>query len=348
VGPGSPCYRSVVTPLATLLLLVAAPQEPTGPVVLEEAVSVERVMVDARVLDGGRAVQDLRPESFRVRIDDEAAELVSVTWISAEGARALSFRDPSEGEGPTIAPVRGRLIVLFFQKDLHPTRTGGLLRLLEESRRLVGRLGPEDRVAVLSFDTHLKLWCDFTRDARRLDRVLKHDVIFEERARYVEPSPDPSLAYHLSLEASRRAASPETALRLIGEALGEVKGSKTLVFLGYGLGELSGPTVAFHADYDDALRALLEADVTVFSLDVTNADRHTLEVGLQEVAAETGGFYARTHVFTRQAMNRLEQALEGHYVLEVAHPSGPRGRHQIDVDLVDRRGRVYARKAYFD
>jgi hypothetical protein len=212
----------------------------------------------------------------------------------------------------------------------------------------VARLGPDDRVAILSFDTHLKLWCDFTNNPRTLDRVLTHDVIFQERARYVEPAPGPSIAYNLSLAASRRAASPETALRLIGEALGEVEGSKTLVFLGYGLGQLSGPTVAFHGDYDDALRALLEADVTVFSLDITDADRHTLEVGLQEVAAETGGFYARTHVFAGQAMARLEQALEGYYVLEVAHPGGPRGRHELDVDLVDRRGAVYARRSYFD
>jgi VWFA-related protein len=337
-----------VTRIALALLLAAGVQEPPGPVVFEEAVSVERVMVDARVLDGGKAVRDLEPEGFRVRIDGEPAELVSVTWISAAGAEVLRFRDRTLDETPVVAPVRGRLIVLFFQKDLHPTRTGGLLRLIGEARRMVERLGPDDRVAVLSFDTHLKLWCDFTNDPQALDRVIAHDVIFQERARYVEPGPDPSLAYHLSLEASRRAASPETALRLIGEALGEVEGSKTLVFLGYGLGQLSGTTVAFHADYDDALRALLEADVTVFSLDITNADYHSLEVGLREVAAETGGFYARTHVFSGQAMERLEQALEGHYILEVAHPGGPRGRHAIDVDLVDRPGRVYARRAYFD
>jgi VWFA-related protein len=337
-----------VSPLATLLLLVAAIQEPPGPPVLQEAVSVERVMVDARVLDGGRAVRDLQPEDFRVRIDGEPSELVSVTWISAAGAEIVPFADRSEEGDLVPAPVRGRLLVIFVQKDLEPTRIVGLFHMLEEARRLMGRLGPEDLVAVLSFDTHLKLWCDFTNDTQTLDRVLAHDVLFQERARYVEPAPDPSIAYHLSLEASRRAASPETALRLIGEALGEVEGSKTLVLLGYGFGQLSGSTVAFDGDYDDALRALLEADVTVFSLDVTDADYHSLEVGLQEVAEETGGFYSRTHVFTRQAMSRLEEALEGHYVLEVAHPGGPRGRHDIDVDLVDRPGRVYARKAYFD
>ena len=307
-------------------------------------------MVDARVLHRGKAVSGLGSESFRVRIDGDPAELVSVTWISARGAEPRPALDGLPGDPATLQPppVRGRLVVLFFQKELHPTRTGGFMLLLKEARRMISRFGPEDRVATLSFDTHLKLWRDFTADKDSLDRALESDVIFKERPRYIEPGPDPSLAASLSLEESRRAALPETALKLIGEALGEVPGSKTLVFFGHGMGQLSGPGVSFHADYGIARRALLEADVTVFTLDVTNADHHTLEVGLQDIAAETGGFYARAHDFSGQAMSRLEQALEGHYVLEVAHPGGPLGRHDIDVDLVDGSGRVLARKTYFD
>jgi VWFA-related protein len=337
--------------LAAILILLAVAQEPPGPPVLQATVSVERVLVDARVLDGGRAVRDLRPEQFRVRIDGKASELVSVTWISAEGAESLPFADHADQEAtPSIGgvPVRGRRIVLFFQKDYRTGRTMGLLRLLEEARRLVERMGPTDLVAVASFDTHLKLWRDFTSDRSQLLSALEHDVLFGERARYLGLGPEPSLVAHLGLEDSRRAASPETALRLIAEALKHVDGSKTLVFCGYGFGQLMGSRVEYHWDYEPALRALLEAEVAVFTLDSTDADFHSLEIGLQEMAAETGGFYARTHDFTELAVNRLEEALEGHYVLEVAHPGGPRGRHEIEVDLVGRSGWVYARRAYFD
>jgi hypothetical protein len=191
---------------------------------------------------------------------------------------------------------------------------------------MVERLGPEDFVAVLSFDTHLKLWCDFSGDRETLDRILRHDVIYEERARYVEPAPGPSLAYHLGLEASRRCGHP-------GDGLAPRRGG--------------APRGGWLQD-DEALRAFLEAGVAVFTLDVTDADRHSLEVELRRIADETGGLYARTHVFTHQAVSRLEEALEGHYVLEVVHPGGPRGRHTLDVDLADRPGRVLARKAYFD
>lgn len=339
----------MLTGLALWLLPpLLVPQENPGPTLLDQVVTVERVMVDARVIHRGRAVRGMSPESFRVRIDGEPSEVFSVTWVSAAGAEARGASSTAPGSSGHEPPVRGRLVVLFFQKDLHPTRTRGFLLLLQESRRLLSRFGPEDRVAILSFDTHLKLWRDFTDDTETLDEALSSDVIFKGRARYIEPGPDPSLAASLGLEDSRRAATPEAALRLIAEALAEIPGSKTLVFMGHGLGGQVGPNVSLHADYGSARRALVEADVTVFTLDVTDADRHTLEVGLQDIAWETGGFYARTHNFSRQAMGRIDEALAGHYVLEVAHPGGAPGRHEIDVGLVEGEGRVLARRAYFD
>lgn len=335
-----------MSPGFLLLLAASLAQDSTPRAVLDEVVAVERVMVDVRVIDGGRVVRGLGPDSFHVRIDGGPAEVVSATWVSASGAEPHAARRASETLRLSSL-VRGRLVVLFFQKDLHPTRTGGFLLLLKESRRLIERLGPADRVAILSFDTHLKLWRDFTADVESLDEALSSDVIFKGRTRYVEPGPDPSLAAWLSLEDSRRAATPEAALRLVAEALGEVPGTKTLLFLGHGLGGPTGLHGASRGDYGVALRALMEANVAVFTLDVTDADHHTLETGLQDIARETGGFYARAHAFSRQAMGRVEKALEGHYVLEVAHPGGSPGRHDIDVDLAGTTGRVLARKAYY-
>ena len=62
--------------------------------------------------------------------------------------------------------------------------------------------------------------------------------------------------------------------------------------------------------------------------------------------AETGGFYAKTHLFPGQAMARLENALAGHYVLTFAKPDLRRGEHDIDIALVGRKGRVLARPSY--
>ena len=109
-----------------------------------------------------------------------------------------------------------------------------------------------------------------------------------------------------------------------------------------------GLGVHMEADYDEAAAALLASRTTVFSLDVTNADSHTLEAGLKKVARDTGGFYARTHDFPTSVMKRLKRALSGHYVLVFERPNVPRGTHRVQVDVVGLSGEVLARPVFVD
>ena len=69
-------------------------------------------------------------------------------------------------------------------------------------------------------------------------------------------------------------------------------------------------------------------------------------MGLQQVAFDTGGFYARTHDFDGAALARLEGALAGHYVLAVLKAAGPPRSHRLEVRLVGRKGQVLARPGY--
>lgn len=175
--------------------------------------------------------------------------------------------------------------------------------------------------------------------------MLERSILFERPAYDIEAAP--SLFANLDPGAGRRAATPESALLLLGDALEELPGSKSLVLFGWGMGRWSpGIGVLLDADYWPARRALVDGRVTVFALDITNADYHTLEVGLQQVAADTGGFYARTHLFPGQALNRLQHALAGHYVLTFARPALPRGEHGLDIALVGRKGTVMTRRSY--
>jgi hypothetical protein len=102
------------------------------------------------------------------------------------------------------------------------------------------------------------------------------------------------------------------------------------------------------SDYAPAQRALAEARAAVFCLDVTDADYHSLEVGLQRVAEDTGGFYAKTHVHPAASMARLAGALAGYYVLTFERPAGRRGSHRVAVRLVGRKGTVLSRTGYVD
>ena len=89
--------------------------------------------------------------------------------------------------------------------------------------------------------------------------------------------------------------------------------------------------------------------VTVFSLDTTDADYHDLEFGLGRAAKDTGGFYAKTHVFPQIAIDRLERTLAGHYELEVRKPAGiGSGAHTIEVRVRRKGTYVMARTSYVD
>ncbi len=323
-----------------------AAQEMPRDVRFRESVTVESVVVDARVVDGsGRPVLGLGPGDFRLRVDGHEVPLQSATWVAGGEPPPVEATEAAIAAG---APVErpGRLVVYLFQKDMEPSRIVGLMRMLQRARSFADGLAPEDRVAVASFDSHLKLWLDFTTDRDRLHRILERSILFE-RHPVLNVSDPPSLAASFDSVQGRRAATLETALLLVAQALRDVPGPKSLVLFGWGMGRWTpGVGVLLDDDYGPARRALADARVTVFALDVTDADFHTLEVGLEQVAEDTGGFYAKTHVFDGQAMRRLGDALAGHYVLTFAPPALPRAEHALDIRLVGRKGTVLARRSY--
>lgn len=310
-----------------------------------DRVDVGRIVVDVRVLDDrGSPVLGLTANDFKVRIDGKTRRVETSTWIGdryseIDVAPAAPVPLPADG-----APL-GRLVVFLFQKDLEPGRVEGLMQMLLKSRNFLDTLTAFDRVAILSFDSHLKIWSDFTNDRERLDRVLAHGLLFERPAP-VQAASTPSLVERLDAERGRRTYGIERALELIGEALEPLPGSKSLVLIGYGFGRLGLGGVRMENDYEPARRALVAARTSVFSLDVTNADYHSLEAGLQLVSEATGGFYARTHIFPDQAMRRLSGALAGYYVLFVETPVKRRHTHDIDVTLARHKGRVLATSSY--
>jgi VWFA-related protein len=330
----------VTTPAAIALMAVAVAQTAPPQVRMREQVEVERVLVETRVVDDrGQPVRGLGPANFRVSLARRDARVESVFWV--EGAEApLSDEAIAAGVEPT-APA-GRLVVFFFQKDLERSRIGGLMRMTREASDMLERLAPSDRVAVVSFDSHLKLWVDFTLDRSAARRALQHSILFENRPEVPRSFFLPALGPSFDRVAARRAATPETALRVLAEALKDVPGSKSLVFFGWGLGRFSSTGVHMERDYGPARRALIESRTSVFTLDVTNADYHSLEVGLEQVAEDTGGFYAKTHLFSTQAVRRLEGALAGHYVLVLEAPRLEPGPHALRIRLVGRDGSVLA------
>ena len=336
-------------PFLLIALLVLQEQQ------YQERITVERILIDARVTDSrGNPITDLKPADFRVRVDGKPAIVESVDWIPETAAeRELAEIDKAPAQVNTTMNVpapRGRLFIFFFQTDFgrHPSRVIGQMDILQRIDSFLDFLEPDDRVAVLSFDSHLKFRLDFT-DKKSEIAAAMHDAILINEPNTPHVVPMPSLRSHLDPQVMKDARDSSQALLIIGNALRPIPGPKSMILFGWGLGTLSGGRVWMERSYPAARQALEGARVSVFSLDFTQADAHSLSVGLGQVSGDTGGFYASTFRFPNIAIERLHKTLAGHYELEVRKPDTKiRGLHTIEVD-VDRRGaEVMARSTYVD
>jgi VWFA-related protein len=336
-------HLSLAIALLTLTAGAAPGQEPAGKPYTER-VDVHRVLLDVRVTDGlGQPVEGLATSDFRVRIDGKPAPVESATWVTGALRTEGFLAAPTGSAIATKTPaIEGRLIVFLIQKDLEPTRILGLMRLLLDVRPFFAAFTPRDRIAVLSFDSRLRIWSDFTNDLERVRAVLQHDILSSEPAALAR-SEAPSLVAGIGAREAQDASTMEEALVLVGRALERLPGAKSVIVFGHGFGRLHLSGVTLAPDYDEARRALRSARASVFCLDVTQADYHSLEAGLQQVADDTGGFFERTHLFPARALNRLAGVLAGHYVLVVERPPVRKGRHRVEVSVPHRGATILVR-----
>ncbi len=339
--------RAVLAGLFLALTATAAPQEPSRKGAISARAAVEKVLVDAYVLaPRGGALLDLAPADFLLLVGGEEVPVEEVEFIPAARSE-LPPRSPAAVVEPgTPEFPEGRLIVLFFQADFGRYRTKGLMRMANEMVVFLDRLLPTDRVAVVSYDSHLKLRLDFTDNRAAIHRALFDTLKIGGAPDPPPPNPFPSLAAHFDVDAARKAASVERGLLVTAQALQKIPGAKVMLFLGWGLDVNRQPTDwKWHAL---AVNALQQARVNVFTLDVSDADWHTLEVTLMDLADLTGGTYAKTHIFSAQALHLAFRAIEGRYVVVFARPDRPHGRHAIKLNLRTKKGRVLARPFYDD
>jgi hypothetical protein len=216
---GAACFALCGLLLAGSAWSLSRPQETPPEQSFEGEIDVSLATMVIRVVDSwGQPILGLKPEDLRIRVGKREIPVVALDWVSAEDVQVVRRQQPEED--PTELrlepiPAPGRLVVIFVQADLHPTRISGQLRLRRYTRELLATLHPQDRVAVVSFDSHLKLWQDFVQD----DADAIHEAI--DQAMLYSPAPEisprgaVSLARHFDFAAARDAATPERALELM-------------------------------------------------------------------------------------------------------------------------------------
>jgi VWFA-related protein len=340
--------RPIAIVAGALALANAAPSQTPTP--FGAVVEVSRVLTEVRVVDlDGNPVLGLTPDDFRVILDGRPAEVEAVTWITSD--RKVEEMRPdatpgTKGAEPAEPIQEGRTIVVLVQSDfgLEPSRTVGLMRMAPRAADFVRALDPGDRVALLTYGSHLRLLSDFTTEHQALaESVTTMDIL--EGAADPPPTVPPLLADHLDSREAKMAAQMVDGLELIGRALGEIPGAKSLVYFGFALGrDSTGPGIGVGRRYERAMEVLSASRTSVFSLDLTDADYHTLGLGLMILSEDTGGFYLKTHQLPDLAMDRLTRVISSYYELSIVPPPDLDDEFKIKVK-VDRRGvRVHTRQ----
>jgi VWFA-related protein len=356
--------RALTTAFAASALLVArlaAAQEPTpapqpAPTFAEE-VEVTEVLLDAVVTDrDGNVIVGLDKDDFKVEEDGKPVALTDVRFYSS--------RAQLDAAGKAVNPAEAqRLFVLFFhdQRSLNTEVPGVLARALDASRRAkewVRKLGPNDYVAVASWEHSLIVEQDFTRDRKAMLRAIDEAATgADPRGNWpsrLPPEQDgPSLLRHLPKGNAVRDQTPTIyeAMQVLAKASAHVVGRKNLVLFSSGFGDVNS-FGQFQPDvrYDmPTAQVLNDANVAVYAVDVLDPNTESpLSSSLSLLATETGGRYFQHVVNFVTPLSEIAGETTGYYLLayRATHPRGATGYQKVKVSLANPGLRVKAREGY--
>jgi hypothetical protein len=310
-----------LTILLSLLAATAAIAQEQDDEPFAETIYIVRYTLDVRVVDShGNAIDDLKPEDFIVTVGKKTAHVEGADWISL-APRAIERKDdpPIEEEQEEESLPQSsepRSILLFIQTDFarNSVRILGQMKFNFVADDIIDLFGPNDRVAVLSHDSHLKFRRDFTRDRDSLRKAVRESLFIDYPPLPPAATDGPSLLPLFDRKEMKRAAHAEAALLLIANAMRQIPGPKVIILAGWGVGELQGRSgVQLKPEWKDAVEMLRQDDTPVISLN--HGIGGELSAGLAATASATGGFYAGLQNFDSQAVTRVKGMLAGHYAL---------------------------------
>ncbi|HEX8255251.1 MAG TPA: hypothetical protein VF846_19080 [Thermoanaerobaculia bacterium] len=298
----------------------------------EGSITVSRMLLELRVTNyDGEPITTLTPDDFEVEVAGTPVRVASVVW-NAEGAGAT---DAQTGD----APAEKRTVVVFIQTDFtrQPQRVTGQRSFTPYAEQIIRSFAADDRIAVFSFDSHLKFRSDLTTDRDAVAAAMRRAILIDKPSQ--PPAVDePSLARFLDQESMKNARNTEEGLLIVANALKQIDGPKTLLLVGWGMGEHLRGIVDVKPAWHAARRALVDGRVTVIALNTGIGNQ--LSHGLRVAAEQTGGFYAHVKQLPQVIVKRVQRTLRGRYDLElIATRTLPAGMHPVSV-RVKQRGAV--------
>ena len=331
------------------------PGEPVLDVGFDGLVEVSEVLLDVLATDEeGEVVLGLDEDDFIVEENGEEVDLTGVSYYTTRYA----------GDGADEVPS-SRYFIFFFHTQWHLKSAGGdLMRQqlragLESRRWLEEEMLPSDWVAVVGYNSKLRLYQDFTQDREALKKA------FRAAAASKKPSTDVPLrrrspgATELSIlhrlptgrELKKKVRNVYQALEQLAQTCSPIVGRKNLLMFTVGFGDEMGIGDA-EADpryYPQLETALNDHNVAVYPIDTSPAGRGTRQTEfLTQLAEDTGGVYHEDFYGFIHPLRDIGGDNYAYYVLsyQSEHPAGEIGYQRIEVKARDESIQVRARKGY--
>jgi VWFA-related protein len=327
-------------------------------------VNVNEVLLDVLVTDSrGNVIVGLDKNDFVVKDGGKPVDLTGVTFYS--NRRLLESNPTLARQGVSVEQgTEDRYFMLFFEDQKVNAQDAPQLlsQQLEASKRargwVDGEMLPNDWVAVVSYDTRLKVQQDFTHDRKALiaaigDAVKGRDPEGNYPSR-IDAAKGPSLLAGLPKGEELLNKTPKIydALQVIARSAGNIRGRKNLLLFTYGLPSNQTTFGQFVPDkryYLPTIDALNANNVAVYSLDLTPpATQHTLSDSLQKMSDDTGGRYFFNITNFSTPLDQIAKENNGYYLLsyQSEQPAGKSGFQNVTVTTTNPEFRVKARKGY--
>jgi len=324
-------------------------QEPAATQFGDE-IEIKEVLLDVVVTDSeGSVIVGLDKDDFSVVENGSAMEIQSLSFYSNR-----TFRGQVGGTAeaaPELEPDPRYFVLLYYRPAIAINRDVNLRARLPEAGRqtaswIFEHLLPNDYLAVLSYDSRLRLAHDFSHDAERLEYAIHQATtgrLPKKRwpSRTEDAAPEMSLAEVVDSKASK--GDLFEAVSGLAENLGRIEGRKILILFGPNFP--SQDSQRRRTAYETMVRDLNDNNIAVYSIDVAGQGRYPTPGRL---AIATGGDYLYNNQDFVTPLRAIQQENNGYYLLSYrsSHPAGTSGFQGVAVSTVNPEFRVRARSGY--
>lgn len=299
---------AAIVAVTALVTAAQSTQEPAAARLLVDAVAFDRQ---------GMPVLDLKPQDVEV-------------WVGHFRVPIETFTAVTPGS-PASDEQRGRLVVVLMDDITTPLTD--IARAKDVARRLVTRMSPGDRMAVVMLDGTVS---ETTDDSSRLLRSIDAFTVGATGVQRID-----TLSEHVI----------KTVTALAGQMVEGPQQRKTIVAIGTG-GLLDRPLPPPSVGHDmlpewiEAMRTLSMANANVYVIDPTGVSGRRADSGDTGFARETGGMaFLNTNDFTGAA-DRIMREAGSYYLITVASPPvGARGLRELELKSLRKGVTLRARRA---